>query len=67
MFLYKKYLLIHSGWDNVICFVYIITDLVVKILDFQSKGPLGGTKVDSSFHPSKVDEMSDRNFLEFSD
>ena len=24
--------------------------------------PLGGSKVDSAFHPSEVDEMSTRNF-----
>ena len=26
--------------------------------------PLGGSKVDSAFHPSKVDKMSIRNFWE---
>ena len=26
--------------------------------------PLGGSKVDSAFHPSKVDKMSTRNFWE---
>ena len=26
--------------------------------------PLGGSKVDSAFHPSEVDEMSTRNFWE---
>ena len=42
--------------------------LVVKMLDSQSVGPvfktLGGSKVDSAFHPSKVDKMSARNFGE---
>ena len=43
--------------------------LVVKALDSQSRGPvfkksLGGSKVDSAFHPSEVDEMSTRNFWE---
>ena len=28
--------------------------------------PLGGTKVDSAFHPSKVYKMSSRNFWELS-
>ena len=28
--------------------------------------PLGGYKVDSAFHPSKVDSMSTRNFWELS-
>ena len=27
---------------------------------------LGGTKVDSAFHPSEVDQMSARNFWELS-
>ena len=28
--------------------------------------PLGGSKVDSAFHPSKVDKMSTRNIWGFS-
>ena len=28
--------------------------------------PLGGSKVDSAFHPSKVDKMSTRNIWELS-
>ena len=28
--------------------------------------PLGGSKVDSAFHPSKVHKMSTRNFWELS-
>ena len=28
--------------------------------------PLGGSKVDSAFHPSKVDKMSTRSFWELS-
>ena len=41
--------------------------LVVKVLDSQSRGPifkkpLGGSKVNSVFHPSEVDKMSTRNF-----
>ena len=28
--------------------------------------PMGGSKVDSAFHPSEVDKMSIRNFWEFS-
>ena len=28
--------------------------------------PLGGSKVDSAFHPSKVDKMSTKNFWELS-
>ena len=28
--------------------------------------PLGGSKVDSAFHPSEVDKMSIRNFWELS-
>ena len=39
---------------------------VVKVLDSQSRGvpcskPLGGSKVDSAFHPYEVDKMSTRN------
>ena len=49
----------------------VITGLVVKTLDSQSRGgpcskPLGGSKVDSAFHPSEVDKMSTRNFWELS-
>ena len=49
--------------------------LVVKALYSQSRGPvsrgpcskpLGGSKVDSAFHPSEVDKMSTRNFWELS-
>ena len=40
--------------------------LVVKVLDSQSRGPefktTGGSKVNSGFHPSYVNEMSTRNF-----
>ena len=28
--------------------------------------PLGGSKVDSAFHPSEIDKMSTRNFWELS-
>ena len=43
---------------------------LVKALDFQSNPnpgvwcskPLVGSKVDSVFHPSKVDQMNTRNF-----
>ena len=28
--------------------------------------PVGGSKVDSAFHPSEVDKMSTRNFWELS-
>ena len=28
--------------------------------------PLGGSKIDSTFHPSKVDKMSTKNFWELS-
>ena len=41
-----------------------------KVLDFQfvvlMSKLLGGSKVDSAFHPSKVDKMSTRNFWELS-
>ena len=44
--------------------------LAVKALDSQSRGPvlkpLGGSKVDSAFHPSEVDKVSTRNFWELS-
>ena len=44
--------------------------LVVKALDSQSRVPcsktLGGSKVDSAFHPFEVDKMSTRNFWELS-
>ena len=32
----------------------------------QSAGSLDGSKVDSAFHPSEVDEMSTRNIWELS-
>ena len=40
--------------------------LVVGVMDFQSTGtagskPLGGSKVDSTFYPSEVDQMSTKN------
>ena len=39
---------------------------VVKALDSQSRvpssKPLGGSKNNPAFHPSKVDQMSSRNF-----
>ena len=44
--------------------------LVVKVLESQSRDqcskPLGGSKVDSAFHPAKVDKMSTENFWELS-
>ena len=44
--------------------------LVVKALDSQSRvpcsKPLGGSKVNSAFHPLDVDKMSTRNFWELS-
>ena len=46
--------------------------LLVKVLDSQSREgfpcskPLHGTKVNSAYHPSKVDEMSTSNFLKLS-
>ena len=45
-----------------------INGLVVKVLDSQSRGPipLGGSKVESAFHPSEVDKMSTRNFWKLS-
>ena len=40
--------------------------VLVKVLDFQSRGPcsnpLDGSKVDSAFHSSKVGKMSTSNF-----
>ena len=48
-------------WDN---------GLVVKVLDSQHinscSKPMGGSKVDSAFHPSEVGKMSTRNFWELS-
>ena len=45
-----------------------INGLVIKALDFQSRGLVfkttGGSKDDSICHPSKVDKMSTRNFWE---
>ena len=51
-----------TSWSN---------GLVVKALDSQSRGPvfqkpLGGSKVDSAFHPSEVGKMSTKNFWELS-
>ena len=44
--------------------------LAVKTLDSQSRGsvlkPLGGSKVDSAFHPSEGDKVSTRNFWQLS-
>ena len=41
-------------------------DLVIKLLESQSRSPmfktLGGSKVDSTFHTSEVDRISNRNF-----
>ena len=43
---------------------------MVKALDSQPRSsvskPLRGSKVDSAFHPFKVDKMSTRNFWELS-
>ena len=41
--------------------------LVVKVLDYQSRGPVfktTGWLLDSAFHPSEVDKMSTRKFWE---
>ena len=42
--------------------------LVVKTLDSLSRvpssNPLDGFKLDSAFHPSEVNKLSSRNFLE---
>ena len=42
--------------------------LAVRALDSQSRDPvfkpLGGSKVDSAFHPSDIDKMSTKNFWE---
>ena len=42
--------------------------IVVKVLDpnpgVPCSKPLGGSKVDSAFHPSEVDKMSTRNLWE---
>ena len=44
--------------------------LVVKVLDSQSRSlmvkALGGSKVNSAFHPSEVDKTSATNFWELS-
>ena len=44
--------------------------LVVKALDYQSKGPmfkpLGGSKVNLAVHPFGIDKMSTRGFWELS-
>ena len=44
--------------------------ILVKMLDPQSGATgfksLGGSKVDSAFHPSEVDQMSPRNSRRFS-
>ena len=50
--------------------VICANDLVVKVLDSQPgilcSKPLNGSKVDSAFYPSKIDQMSTRNFWELS-
>ena len=43
------------------------TGLLVKALDPQSNGPVLKTMVQSAFHPSEIDQMGARNFLELSD
>ena len=40
--------------------------LVVNFPWVPCSKPVGGSKVDSVFHPSKVDEVSTRNFWELS-
>ena len=46
----------------------VFDGLVVKVLDSQSRvlcsKPLGGSTVNSAFHPFKVDKMSTRNSWE---
>ena len=47
---------------------FLFTEDSVKIkkaLELVSR-PLGGSKVDSAFHPPEVDRMSTRNFWELS-
>ena len=39
----------------------LVTELFKSVTE-----PLGGSKVDSAFHPSEVDKMSTRNFWELS-
>ena len=38
-----------------------------KVLHAVSPGPVGASKVNSAFHPSKVDQMSTRNLWELRD
>ena len=56
-----KIILNNNQWSN---------GLVVKVLDSNPgvlcSKPLGGSKVDSDFHPSEVDKMSTGNFWELS-
>ena len=54
--------------DKTPCFVHLWSyGLVVKVLDSQSRGPiskpLGGSKVDSAFHPSEVNQNEYHEFL----
>ena len=42
-------------------YIYIIFTHIVHIWSYTVLKPLGGPKVGSAFHPSKVDKMSTRN------
>ena len=48
----------------------LLTNCGLKVLDSQSWGPvfkpMGGSRVNSTFHPSKVDKMSTKNSWELS-
>ena len=40
--------------------------LAISVFGVPCSKPLGGSKVDSAFHPSEVDKMSTRNLWELS-
>ena len=48
------------------CTLSLSVTSVTGVTGVPCSKPLGGSEVDSAFHPSEVDKMSTRNFLELS-
>ena len=59
------------GFKHVRVLNILSYDLVVRALDSHSRNPgfktLGGSKVNSTVHPSEVDQLSTRNSWELND
>ena len=64
----SKHLYSFDSWLKDIVIVVVLFHCTGNTVDetVQWQQPLGGSKVDSAFHPSKVDKMSTRNFWELS-